>query len=246
VSSYSGNTEETLASYERAHALGASILAITKGGKLEQLCKERGHPCIIVPDTPGMPARLTFGLMLIPVLMTLSRSGIIADREQQIREMIPKLRDDMLEEKGKQIAATLKGKIPIIYTPIELSSIGIGWAKQRINEIVKIPAFSNVFPNLTHDEISMYQFPQPNIHTIFFTDKDGNEKTRRRMELSMEAIKANVGITHEVLEGPVLSKLFTSLHLGHWVAYYLALSLGVEPNPVPLQESIKIAMQNTL
>lgn len=49
VSSYSGNTEETLSVLEEARQRGAMIVVNAGGGKLEQKAHEYGYPLIITP-----------------------------------------------------------------------------------------------------------------------------------------------------------------------------------------------------
>src|SRR4051794_1324613 len=51
-SSYSGNTEETLACYAAAEALGAQRLVATTGGELAQAAREDGVPVIGLPAGP--------------------------------------------------------------------------------------------------------------------------------------------------------------------------------------------------
>src|SRR3954454_12193479 len=48
-SSYSGNTEETLACFEAAEALGARRLVLSTGGKLTDLAREAGVPVVGLP-----------------------------------------------------------------------------------------------------------------------------------------------------------------------------------------------------
>ena len=53
--SYSGDTEETLACYEAAGALGAERVAVTSGGKLAEMAREDGNALIEIPG--GQPPR---------------------------------------------------------------------------------------------------------------------------------------------------------------------------------------------
>lgn len=55
--SYSGNTEETLSAYEEARLRGASVVAVTTGGRLGELAGRDGVPLIGVPGgiSPGQP-----------------------------------------------------------------------------------------------------------------------------------------------------------------------------------------------
>src|SRR5689334_15612641 len=46
ASSYSGNTEETLSSFEQAQKRGAKVLALTTGGRVLELAKAANYPVV--------------------------------------------------------------------------------------------------------------------------------------------------------------------------------------------------------
>ena len=60
-SSYSGNTEETLACYAAAEALGADRVVATTGGQLADSARADGVPVVGLPS--GMPPRAAVGYM---------------------------------------------------------------------------------------------------------------------------------------------------------------------------------------
>src|SRR5579862_722957 len=78
AASYSGNTEETLSAYAEAHRAGARIICVTSGGRLAQLAKADGHVVIEIPG--GQPPRSALGYMLIPVLVSAERLGLIPEQ----------------------------------------------------------------------------------------------------------------------------------------------------------------------
>jgi len=246
ASSFSGNSEETLDACKKALERGAKVVGICKGGKLEKLSRERSFPCIKIPEVKGMQPRNALGYMVIPIINMLQNSGLIKNREDEMKEAVKKLKDPLLEESGKEIVPEIAGKIIATYAPIELYCISMGWVIQRLIETAKTPSFHATFPEATHNDITAYQNPQPNMHTIFFIDKDGNERTKKRMELAMDAIRENVGITPIHIEGSVISKILTTLHMGDWASYHLALFQGTDPSTLPLQETIKEIMHNNM
>ena len=66
VSSYSGNTEETISAYNDAKKRGAKIIAITSGGRIKEMAMADGNACVIIP--PGLPPRCALGLSFFPLL----------------------------------------------------------------------------------------------------------------------------------------------------------------------------------
>ncbi|MBP7056853.1 MAG: SIS domain-containing protein, partial [Candidatus Omnitrophica bacterium] len=49
VSSYSGNTEETISAYKDGRKRGARIVVITSGGRIKEMADRDGYPVSIIP-----------------------------------------------------------------------------------------------------------------------------------------------------------------------------------------------------
>ena len=64
VSSYSGNTEETVLSMEVAHQRGARIICIASGGKVIEFAKKHGLDFVQLPNN-GAPPRACLGYSLV-------------------------------------------------------------------------------------------------------------------------------------------------------------------------------------
>ncbi|MDD5496429.1 MAG: SIS domain-containing protein, partial [Candidatus Omnitrophica bacterium] len=78
ASSYSGNTEETLSAYRDARSRKATLMAITSGGELKKMAEQDKAPCVIIPT--GFPPRCALGYSFFPLLVMLSKLGIVADK----------------------------------------------------------------------------------------------------------------------------------------------------------------------
>ena len=78
ISSYSGNTEETLASFEQALTTGAKIVCIASGGKIIAQAKELGLDHIEVPGNWPSP-RACLGYSLIQQIFVLEKLGFISN-----------------------------------------------------------------------------------------------------------------------------------------------------------------------
>ncbi len=61
--SYSGDTEETLAAYEAAGALGARRVVVTTGGRLAKLARSEGVP--VIPVAGGFQPRAAVAYMFV-------------------------------------------------------------------------------------------------------------------------------------------------------------------------------------
>ena len=81
-SSYSGGTEETLACYDAAGALGATRVTATTGGELAELARADGAPVIGLPS--GLQPRAAVAYMTVCVLEVAAMAGATARMRTEI------------------------------------------------------------------------------------------------------------------------------------------------------------------
>ena len=153
--SYSGNTMETLTVYKMAIAQGMDVLAVSHGGKLEEMSLENGNKYIKLGGETIQP-RSAIGWFL-GVLANIMTDATDVDLHSQMVEMIPRLRG-YSEELGRQdskawdIANLISDKIPVIYSTSETASVGMRF-KNQLNENGKLLAFSGLLPEFNHNEL---------------------------------------------------------------------------------------------
>src|ERR1051326_7310341 len=98
--SWSGNTEETISSYEKAIALGIDTLVITTGGKLSELARQHNSPLIILPADSLQP-RTAEGYMVGALFAALG-----------LADMLPKALDPAaLEKTGQELAKQIGNRL---------------------------------------------------------------------------------------------------------------------------------------
>src|SRR5581483_11977238 len=118
--SYSGDTEETLACYESAGALGARRIVTTTGGRLAEMARADGVPVIPLPG--GFQPRAAVAYMTVAALEVAALCGAgprmnseidvaASHSEQLVAEWGPDAPEDSL---AKEIARALHGTIPVI------------------------------------------------------------------------------------------------------------------------------------
>jgi glucose/mannose-6-phosphate isomerase len=238
--SYSGNTEETISAYRFAVRRGCKIISISSGGKLEQLAKMNKNPYIKIPG--GIQPRLSVPYLFIPILNTLNYSGIIDEQENIIKKCIKDLKavSEKIEASGKELASKVKGKIPIIYSSQKLFALAEKW-KTDINENAKTHVFYNVFSEFNHNEICGYQNPNGNFHVIIINDTRDHQKIKDRIKVFKKLMKKyDVEITELGITGNnFLTRLLSTIWMGHFFAYYLALEYDTDPTPVEIIEKFK-------
>jgi len=241
ASSYSGNTEETISAFEEAIEKGYPVAASSIGGKLIELAKQHKVPYVQIPDT-GIQPRSALGFTFKALAKLTGQEEVLRDAATLASQLAP----EEYEEKGKALAATLKGSVPVIYSSRRNESVAYNW-KIKFNETGKVPAFYNVFPELNHNEMTAYDVTDStrslaeNFQFIFLKDSEDHPRIQKRMEV-LEKLLKDRGLPVEVvsLEGSsYLFKIFSSLILADWTAFYTAKQYGREPDQVPMIEEFK-------
>ena len=250
VSSYSGNTEETISSHKDAVKRKAKILCITSGGEIKRLARSKKHPVIEIPG--GLPPRAALGYSFFPTLVTLAKLGFIKSKRKEINETITLLKKKALEysnaesrdNRALRIAEAMHGKLPVIYASADrFDSVNVRWRGQ-ISENAKTLAYGHVFPELDHNEIVGWEVLKDvmkKIHIILLRDQGDNRRGQLRMNITEEVIRPFAGgITEVHSEGTsLLARMFSLLYLGDWVSFYLAMLNGVDPTPVKKIDFLK-------
>ncbi len=240
LSSYSGNTEEVIDSFERGKSRGLAMAIIAVGGKLLTLAKEENIPYIQLPDT-GVQPRMALGFSFRALLKLIAAESALRETDN-----LKNLPAADLEIRGEALAARLKGMIPVIYSSQQNYGIAYNW-KIKFNETGKIPAFCNVFPELNHNEMNGFDAMEgtrelsQKFHFIFLRDREDDPRIGKRMAV-LERLYRDRGFEVDVfdLDGEtVFRKIFASLLLADWAAMYIAETYSVEAEQVPMVEEFK-------
>jgi glucose/mannose-6-phosphate isomerase len=241
TSSYSGNTEETISAYTKAHDEGRPLAVISVGGKLLARADHDQTPHITLPDT-GIQPRMSLGYMVIALLTILKKE----DELEKIKSLTEIMNSDDLEKAGKKLSTTLKDRVPVFYASNQNHALAYV-AKIGFNEIGKIPAFMNVLPELNHNEMTGFdRLPtstklSDNFSIIFLNDSDDQERIKKRSSLTEKILKGKGLLTTSLeIEGQTRwEKIFKTIILMDWAAYYTAYRNGADPQNVPMIEEFK-------
>jgi len=246
IASYSGKTEETLASLEEVKALNLPFIGFSSGGKVEELCQLYGAPHVKLPiPYPNYQPRMGTGYFFGAMFQLLVNHGLVPDLTVDLLSEADKFNDYMseYEKKGKELAQELSGKTPVIYASPKYKSVAMVW-KIKINENAKTPAFWNFFPELNHNEMVGFTNPQGKFFIIMLMDKEDNPKNLKRYIATADLLKKN-GIGSKIVDmdgDGIFAKMFLSISLADWTSYYLALEYGQDPTPVALVEELKVIL----
>lgn len=256
VGSYSGNTEETLTAFAAARKNAGKVVAVTTGGKLRKSATKEGYPIVMLPA--GYQPRAALGLSFFPLLNLLAvreklfGEGVARETTRGMKEaiaLVEKLSDEYGAAPGDAnraftIAQSIHTRVPVIYSTAQLlDSVNLRWRGQ-IQENAKNLAFGNLLPEMNHNEINGWSFPDDIVTRcvpIFLHDKADHRRNVKRLEITRRIIAQSSAepIMLETEGKTRLARMFSLIHLGDWVSYWLAILNGVDPSPVPVIESLK-------
>jgi glucose/mannose-6-phosphate isomerase len=250
VSSYSGNTEETIAAHRDALKRGAHVLCISSNGATEKIARQHKNALIKIPG--GFPPRAALGYSFFPILVTLIRNGLIRGRRRDLHETVGLLKKKALlyskpasaSNDALSIARVLKGRLPVIYSTTEhLDSVNLRWRTQ-LAENAKVLAYGNVLPEMNHNELVGWKVLKKlmkEIAVVILRDASEHPRVRVRLDLTKKIVAKYSPHIIEVKSGgaTLLARMFSLIYLGDWVSYYLAVLNGVDPTPVKVIDYLK-------
>ena len=247
ISSYSGNTEETLASLAEAINRQAQIVTLSSGGELAKIAAAKTLPHIKIPE--GIQPRMAVFYTLKALVVLLQEevgSGIIKELgeatdwlEQQLSQWMPDTKTD--ENEAKKIATTLIDNPVVVYAGPTLASAALKW-KINLNENAKQLAFYYLWPEFSHNEFNSWLHPRTKKFKVIELQSDLDDpQIAKRFDISNRLLSNNMPAPLIVTaKGDTkLKQLLYTLLLGDYVSLYLAFLNGIDPTPVGLVERLK-------
>jgi glucose/mannose-6-phosphate isomerase len=241
ISSYSGNTEETLFCLEQALERKAKIVCISSGGKVSEIAHTRNLDLITVPG--GMPPRACLGYSLTQLLFIMHFHQLIStDPAVEIGSAIRLLdtEEEAIRKEAALISQKLMGKLPVIYCTTYYEGIAIRF-RQQLNENSKVLCWHQVIPEMNHNELVGWREKNENIAVILFRDKDEYERNNARIEINKSVISQYTpNITEIWSKGKsILEKSIYFIHLGDWISVDLAEKRGYDANEINVINQLK-------
>ncbi len=241
-SSYSGGTEEALACFAAAEALGAHRVVASTGGALVEGAREAGVPVIGLPGLLPAP-RTAVAYMLVCALEVAALVGIAPRLQSEIDAAADFLAEQMedLRARAAAIATRLGDRVPVVIGADLTAPVARRW-KTQINENVKTQAFFAELPEANHNEICAWS--GDSFAAVLLEDPDHHPRERRRFELTTEAIfAAGAEALRIEAEGETRTdRLLWATVLGDLVSLELAAARGIDPLPVPAIDKLKSSL----
>lgn len=250
ASSYSGNTEETVACLAQARERGAQVCVLAAGGNLIETAASEGITRIQIPS--GLQPRMAMLLNLRALGELLKHFWVISD---DILEEISSVSQWLKAESenwvstvpteknyAKQLALLSVGKTPVFYGGRLTGPVAYKW-KISWNENAKNVAFWNVYPEANHNEfIGWASHPVEKPFVVFdLKSSFEHERILKRFEISDKLLSGlrPKSIPVQLAGDTILAQLLWGCILADFVSIYLAILNGVDPTPVELVERLK-------
>jgi glucose/mannose-6-phosphate isomerase len=243
ASSYSGNTEETIAAFHDAIQRGAKVVALTTGGQLLKLAHEEGVPVFQI-DYVGEP-RTALGYSFLVPLAILQNLGLIDNMDESVLEaaevlfsLSHRLKPEVptQDNPAKELAISLHGKLIVIYGGGMLSGVARRW-KSQFNENAKTWAFAELLPEAGHNAIAGLQWPKPvgkKACVVLLNTLSLHSRIKLMYQVISELL-GKAGVESHMVDGvgkSTLAQMLSAVLFGDYASYYMALLNGEDPSPV--------------
>jgi glucose/mannose-6-phosphate isomerase len=252
VSSYSGNTSETLSSFRDAVARGCRIVAVTGGGTLAAECAQ--HELSVVPVPGGFQPRAALGHLTFAMLGALEAAGLVpglagdvAETEEVLRAVASAHGPDVPLETNpaKAIAERIGDRIPVVWGADGIGALAAMRWKTQLNENGKVPAWHAAMSELDHNEVVGWTAPYGAAHAVVGLRHDGEvAELQARFPLSAQ-IALEGGASYEEVHASghsALARLLSMILVGDYVSCYMGLRRGIDPTPVVVIDRLKSAL----
>jgi glucose/mannose-6-phosphate isomerase len=250
--SASGDTEETIAAASAARARGAHLVVVSGAGALAEMAAASDLPLLRVPA--GAAPRTALGALIVPVLLTLSETGIMPDAAAALESAgasLSRRRDALVGPGGpaEEVARRIGRTIPLVYGSEGLTAVAARRWKTQINENAKTPAFWAVQPELSHNEVAGWgqhgDVTRQVLSLVTLRHAGEHPQVARRFALVVDA-------TDEVMAQVIpvwaegeddLGRFFDLVFFGDLVSLHLAGREETDPGPVPALSTVESALR---
>ena len=251
VSSYSGNTAETLACFREARERGCRLVAVTSGGALAAEVAGVGGVATV---KGGFQPRAALGWLAFATIGALVSIGLLPDAADDVEEAVAELATlasklgpsmPAHENLAKELAHRLGDRFPVTWGAEGIGAVAAARWKTQFNENAKIPAFASSMSELDHNEVVGWVPPHGERFSVIALRHDGEDRDiAARFPLSLD-IARDAGASFEEFRAAGrsgIAQLFSLIVLGDFASVYHALLHGVDPTPVAAIDRLKAAL----
>lgn len=241
ISSYSGNTEETVSAMKQAIVKKAQVVCITSGGKIKELADQNNFDTIIIPG--GKPPRSCIGFSLVQLLKVVQFNEFVkTDLLAQVSASITLLNTEntSIKNEALTIAKLLVDKLTVIYSLGTCEGVAVRF-RQQINENSKMLCWHHTLPEMNHNELVGWTTKNENLAVVTFKTSFDYDRTIKRYEICKELFsKYSSSVTDITAKGnSKLEQYFYLINIGDWISCYIADLKNIDPIEVDVITNLK-------
>jgi glucose/mannose-6-phosphate isomerase len=269
--SFSGTTEETLATLDEAVRRGCRLLVVgAAGSPLEELATH--GRAVFVPVTQGRQPRASVFALSTPLVIAGDALGLLSCSAEEVEATAVLLEQlasrnrptaETVLNPGKTLALGLSGVLPAIWGSSPLAGVAAYRFACQLNENSKTPAIWGVLPEAGHNQIVAFDGPfaggprdifadpfeseagdRTRLHLVLLRDTEEHPAVARRATVARDLARSRgVDVSELVAEGlSPFQRLASLVALGDWTSTYVALVEGTDPTPVDVITELKAAV----
>ena len=255
LSSYSGETEETLSCAVHAEENRCVITGITTGGSLEKFLSVGNYPFLKVDPkfNPSEAPRYGLGYGIFGILRILSKLELLekcdyTNLEKDIKDTIENVNATIegIKQKAIDVAPDFKDKFVVTMVAEHLGGVG-RTSENILNETAKAMAFYKHIPEANHNLIQGFTQFKEDIVILFLRSQKYTARIQRRMDITQKIIEQNGYKTFMYqMDTPVLVEnpsLFEETLNNIIFCANLSISIAklknVDPLEIPIIDNIK-------
>ncbi len=249
--SHSGNTEETLEAVKQAYNKKTKCVCVTSGGKLAEFARKKNLPLYLFPG--DMPPRVSTGYQVVSLLRVIEHSGLIDPVDDLLKSTADFVERSLgvfsnyEENMALTLANDLVDVLPVIYSnSTTMAGANIRW-RNMFHENAKMLAFGNMFPELTHNEISGWEYMvhlTGRVGAIILQDDHEHPKVMHRMNVTADLIRPQSALVKFIPSAGKnrLERILYQVMYADFTSFYLAVLNETDPSVIPKIDLLKSRM----
>jgi glucose/mannose-6-phosphate isomerase len=248
--SYSGQTWETLSAFNEAGRRGAPRLAVSSGGRLQELARLEGVPHLAVP--PGLAPRAALGHTLGGLLGLFDPAFPASNRDRLDRasKVLVARADELAARDGAlaRLATRIGGRLPWICTSRNFAPVARRWTTQ-IEENSKRLAHWDVLPESMHNAVVGWDAlsrREADRYFVIRLEGAGDDPSSHVRFEYLASLLARKGVPVAAIRFDAADRLertLTAVQWGDYLSLALARRGGVDPLPVDAIQRMKRVLE---
>ena len=200
------------------------------------------------PSQLGAALGMVFGLLLA----VFTRFGLIADPNQDLAGAISAMKAQqanlgaevpLMQNEAKRLAGQCMGRWLTIFGSDHLAPVARYW-KTQLNKLAKTGVQWEEIPEANHNTLLGVMNPPDQIHNtmlLFLRARGCHPRNQQRTEITKEFFMLEgLGTDFFNATGDTrLAQIWTAIHFGDYLAYYLAILYDVDPGMVDAVAGLK-------